>query len=384
MPLAPTIGTAQPSILTEWGTEYRVQVFAFHSPDFRRGGLVAEVSTAKNIGYGRYLNDVHELFFTISQDDSIASTLSAYRGKAHVLVWRGDKVVFAGWFGMEYDATSTDIIYYCYGYIAGTFWSTTGWNQEWAGASLNTIVDDLWSRAGAYTDSMLNWIDVGQIQPPMTTSGGSTPITLPTYEKFYGRVLFALQELAALGMSDTTNQVIFEITHDHAPVFNFWANRGSDIPLTLEWGGKYVRDYHEYGVPADHRNELNGVGSDSRNILYRRSDVDTADSTAVGRRIEPILYTWVRDETELERVNKRRLAMAVNDDVDLALDLFPNSLVPSGGRDALYELGDRPIVRIDRGATQIDRRMLIRGDQVTVYQDGVERVTLLLQEIPGS
>jgi hypothetical protein len=158
---------------------------------------------------------------------------------------------------------------------------------------------------------MLRWIDAGTIQAPVTTSGGSTPITLPNYEKFYGRVLFALQELAALSMSDTTNQVIFEITHDQAPVFNFWKNKGSDIDVRLEWGGRYIKDYREYGIPADHRNELLGVGSDSRNVLFRRSDVNAADSTAVGRRVEPILYQWVRDATELERVNKRRLAMAV-------------------------------------------------------------------------
>lgn len=384
MPLAPSIGTVLSSPLTSWGDQYRVQIFALNPLDFRRGALVAEVSTALNIGYGDYLNDVPEMFFTVAQDDPIAETLAAYRGKAHYLLWRGDKIVHSGWFGMEYDASSTDVIFYGYGYLAGLFWSVTEWNEEWTGQSVNSIVEALWADATGVTDSMMNWIGVGQIQTPKTTSGGATPITLPTYEKFYGRVLFALQELAAMSMSDTTNQVVFEITHGHDPFFNFWENRGSDISLRLEWGGKYIRDFREVGIPADHRNELKSVGADSRNVLFQRSDVDTADSTAVGRRIEPLLYSWVRDETELERVNKRRLAQAVLDDTDLYLELFPNTIVPFGGRDAVYINGDRPWVKIDRGSTQIDRRMLIRGSQVMAYQDGVERVRLLLQEIPGT
>jgi hypothetical protein len=384
MPTIPVLGTALSTPLTSWGTGYRVQVFALNPLDFRPGALVAEVSTAKNIGFGDYLNDVPEAFFTVSQDDPIAEVLAAYKGKAHLRIWRGDKVVWAGWFGMEYDATSTDVIFYGFGYLAGLFWYPSDWDQEWTGVSINTIVEDLWSRAAGWEDSMIGWIGVGQIQPPMTTSGGSTPITLPTYEKFYGRILFAMQELAALAMSDTTNQVVLEITHDTAPMFNFWANRGSDISLRLEWGGRYIQDFREMGIPADHRNQLLGVGSDSRNVLYRRSDIKTADSTAVGRRVEPILYTWVRDSSELSRVNKRRLSQAVLDDADLYLDLYANSLVPTGGRDAVYINGDRPWVKIDRGATQIDRRMLIRGSQVTAFQDGVERVRLLLQEIPGT
>lgn len=384
MPLIPSIGTVLSTPLTSWGDQYRVQVYALNPLDFRPGQLVAEVSTAKNIGWGDYLNDVPEAFFTVAQDDPIATTLAAYAGKAHVFIWRGDKVVFSGWFGMEKDATSTDVVFYCYGYLAGLFWYVSDWDQEWTGASINLIVSDLWSRAAGWTDSMLGWVDVGQIQPPMTTSGGSTPVTLPTYEKFYGRILFAMQELAALSMSDTTNQVIFEITHDEAPLFNFWANKGSDISLRLEWGGKYIQDFREYGIGADHRNELLGVGSDSRNVLYRRSDVNSSDSTAVGRRVEPILYTWVRDDSELERVNKRRLAQAVLDDTDLQLDLFANTIVPMGGRDAVYQNGDRPWVKINRGSTSIDKRMLIRGTQVEAFQDGAERVRLLLQEIPGT
>lgn len=384
MPLAPSVGTVLSSPLTSWGDQYHVQVYALNPGNFAPGALVAEVSTALNIGWGDYLNEVPEAFFTLSQDDPLAATLAAYRGKAHVRIWRGDKIVFAGWFGMEYDSGPADVVFYCYGYLAGLFWYVSSWNQEWTNRQLNSIVGDLWSRASGWDDSMLGWISVGQIQLPVTTSGGSTPITLPTYEKFYGRVLFALQELAALGMSDTTNQVVFEITHDHAPLFNFWANKGSDIDLKLEWGGKYIQSFRDYGIPADHRNELDGVGSDSRNVLYRRADINTADSTAVGRRVEPILYSWVRDATELERVNKRRLAMAVKDDADVSLDLFANVLVPIGGRGALYGKGDRPRVKIARGATNIDRRMLIRGTQVEAYQDGVERVRLLLQEIPGT
>ena len=109
--------------------KYRVIVRDFGT-NFAPGNVIAEFENAKNIGWGTYLNDVPEAYFTINQEDSKLQLIRGYEGKAHVQIYRDSDLVFGGLL-MEHDATTEDAVFYCYGYLGGLFWLHTDWDQKW-------------------------------------------------------------------------------------------------------------------------------------------------------------------------------------------------------------------------------------------------------------
>ena len=379
MPLATGIATQLTTpVLAPEAIEvrYRVQVHAFGS-GFSVGDLVADIDNPKNVGYADYMNGVPEIFFTLNQDDAQAVTLAAYINKAHVRVLRNDRVVATGWL-MDTDENDRDVVFYAYGYLAGLFWTLSDWNQEFLSKEIGTIVRSLWVAAQAQTNDGLSFIATGTIESPATAGAGGARLTLPLYTVFYKRLLFIFQEFAALAQSDTGNTTIFEITPTELPEFNLWANRGVDLPdVKWEWGGQ-VNGFHRVRAGVNHRNDLFAVGAAPHDTLLRKNTSDATDISTYFRRQEAIFLSWVRDETELERVNKRRLAVAMRDDIALSLRLKPNSVVPSGGLSSQFRIGDAPRVVIDRGATQIDAYMRLTGYQVT-FEGGTEQVYPQLQ-----
>lgn len=109
--------------------KYRVIVRDFGA-NFGPGNVIAEFENAKNIGWGTYLNDVPEAYFTINQEDPKLQLIRGYEGKSHVQIYRDSDLVFGGWL-MEHDATAEDAVFYCYGYLGGLFWLHTDWDQKW-------------------------------------------------------------------------------------------------------------------------------------------------------------------------------------------------------------------------------------------------------------
>lgn len=345
---------------------YRVLVWSAGS-SFGVGSCLVEIEDPKNVGWAKYLNDVPEAFFTVMQDDPKVRTLRSHEGLAHVMVMRDDVVVWRGFLG-EHEATERDVVFHCYGYVGHLYWLLTTWNMTWTNKTIGTIASDLWTRARTgIPDSPLAWVTTGTIESPVTTSGGSTAITLPSYKAYYKRILHALKELTAVAASDTTNTCYYEIDHSTSPTthtgtFNLWKDRSTERPIVLAYGTN-VSGFGDRFAPVLSRNHLVGVGSGAHNLLYRKSVTQSGGSrgyTAFGRRQEPIYLQWVRDESDLERVTKLRLAKALRADTDLSLRMAVGSLAPLSG----YRLGDTFPVRIDRGITQIDKRMMMIGIQV--------------------
>lgn len=364
---------------------YQVQVFQF-AGDFSYGTQIAEIDRAKFIGWSDYVNDVPEAFFTLLQTDPAAYTLSQYLGKAHVRVLRDGAVVWNGLLGLEMDATDEDAIFYCHGYLAALTWLLSDWNQVFTNQQVDSIVSTLWTRAKTtLTQSNLGFVTTGTIQAPVTTSGGATPIVIPNYTLFNKPILHAFQELAAISMSDTTNAVIFEITHSLTPTFNLWNNKGVDRPnIVLEWGGKHIHSFKHYRAPVWHRNDQYAVGASANNVLFRRNDSNAGDINAIGRRQKPLFLSWVRDETELERVAKLRLARSIRDDIDISVRLFMDKLLPPGVSGAGYNLGDRILVKINHGATQFNSYQAVYGFQCVVLMGGNEYLRLMLAQRSGT
>lgn len=361
--------------------KYRLQFFGFDgTSDFGRGDLVAEFELAKNFGYSEYANDIGEAFATINQDDpKITSAVRhVIRDSAHMCFLRDSEEVWAGWAG-ETDENETDAIIYGYGYASGFYKLHTDWGTEWTSKQVDAIVNDAWTRANStLSNSRMGWMTKGTVEAPVTTSGGSTAITLPFYRADYKRILFLLQEMAAFAISDTTNTVLFEVTP--AGVFNFWKNRGrANTDLRVEWGDDKLIGFSRARLPVNRRNTIYAVGSSPRDITLRKTVDDSTDRTNKGRLEEALYFSWVRDATELERVAKLRLARAERDDSDLTLTFGANKIIPMRATGALHRMTDSIHVRIDRGFTNLSANYLIVGEQVLVLR-GQEHVRLLVRD----
>lgn len=361
--------------------KYRVEVWSFAASTFAPSVLLAQFENAKNVGWSSWLNEVSSAFFTIDKDDPKLAAIRGYKGKAHVRIYRGSDLVWAGWW-LEHDANKRDVILYAYSYLAGLFWLCSDWGTEWTSQQINTIVSDLWTRAKTtLTNSMLNWITTGTIEAPVTTSGGATPIVLPFYTVFHKKILLVFQEMAALGASDTTNAVWFEITP--AGTFNFWKNRQTDQANTVwRYGDGIVSGYQDLTLHSSYRNDLLGVGASPNDPTLRYQSTGSQLAT-YGRRQAPVFFSYVRDATELERATKLRRALAERADIALGLDFFPNAVIPPGATGAGFNLADRVKAQVDDGLTSIDAYFRVVGAQV-LWLRGQEYVRARLQERPGS
>ena len=360
--------------------DYRVQVRDSTGSNFGPGNLIAEFREAVNIGWGEYLNDVPEAFFTISQDDPNITVLRAHRNKAHIRIIRDGTTVWGGILG-EWSANERDAIFYGYGYSALLHLIVTDWNVAYSSTQINVIVDDAFDRAKSdLTSTLSGWLTKGTIEAPVTTSGGATPIVLPSYRMFHKRILAVMQEMAAIAIGDTTNVVTFEVTP--TGTFNFWKNRGSDVAVDWRYP-EQIQSFDEGAIPILRRNDLFGVGINPNDITLRDNETSPSDITTNGRRQEPLFFPWVRDSLELERVLLLRLSRAVREDIEIPIILFPGATVPPRTPTSTWGLGDRVGVRMNRGVTSINTRLMVAGYQV-IYVRGVERIRPILQERPGT
>lgn len=362
---------------------YRVQVFGLSGATFGIGDLIADFDRIKNLAYADYANSVPEAFFTLHQDDPKVVALRDKGGRAHVRIWRDDDLVWTGWVALERDATSSDAIFYCYGYLADLFWMHTLWEHTWTGETVGQIAQDMFRRGLTLTNSRLAFVAEGAYEIPTTTLGGSTPITLPTYKAFRKRLLFGLQEMAAIGASDTGSSTMFEITHSTAPTFNFWKDRSRDL-TNVRWeynesGRGTVQSFREYVMPVYHRNHVYGVGQNPRTAVLQQEVSDAVDQAEWGRMEETLFFAWVRDETELERVMKLRKQKALQHDHQITLSMFPGAETPPGTPLSRWRIGDTVPILIDRGVTYFDGRQQISGYMVGVL-DGQEKVNVIMQE----
>lgn len=376
------------SVITN-NPQYEIVIYnRNHLTDFGYGDPILTVNNPKNIGWADYLNDVPEAFFSLYQEDKQVEYLRGHLGRAHMRIYRIDpgtgerSIVWNGILGTETSEESDDIIFYAHGYLAPLFWLVTGWNAVWVNFNLKQIVDDVWNNAkNQIVGSELKFVATGTTEAPPTASGGGTPLLLPTYTAFHKPSLNILRELQAVARSDTTNVTVFEITHGTTPTFNFWKNKGVDTNVVFTFGGVEIKDFWYSRLEAHRRNQIFGVGTSPRDLILR-SDQSVAVGTA-GRKQSPIYFQWVRDQTELDRITKLRLAKANKNHIRMGLDFYPGGAVPPGMSYSPWRLADRVRIRIDRGITYVDEMMIIVGTQV-LFQHGEERVIIIVESLIGT
>ncbi len=369
------------------GPRYRVLVYETDGTDtFGVGDLVAEFPYVKNIGWAKYLSDVGESYFTVMQDDPKLALIDRTRiGDLHVKILRNNHTVWRGLMG-EHDARRDDVVFYNYGYESAMFWLTTAWGSHWENALIgDDIVTDLWHRAKNLTYSQLGFVATGTINNPVTTSGGTTAITLPRYKTYYKRILFALRELVDISTSNTTNTVFWEFAYDDDPAdnavtFNFYKNRSDDTDTIWRYD-QQIENFGDKYAPLLTRNIINAVASGPRNQVFKSAQARNSGDRGYenfGRHTEPIYIQWVRDQTGLDNVAKQRLHTALRSDTDLTLRMKPSAIVPIDATTD-YKLGDTVRVKIDKGITQINKRMFLDGMQVISIR-GVERCFPMLSD----
>jgi hypothetical protein len=374
---------------------YRVQVWDFDT-DFSTKNLIAEFENPKNLGYGSYLNDIGEAFFTISQRDAKAN-IRASEGKAHLFIIRygegNEDVVWRGIMG-EHDAIDDDVIFYAYGYEHYFFSLHTGWKKKWrqtqiAGAAGRPI-EYLWDRAQTVNDSPMQWMSTGTIESPWTTDSQSTALVLNRYQVNWKPIHKALKELTAIATSDTRNTCFYEIDFpkdpsDHSATFNFWRDNSTDQnDLRLEYPNN-ILDWSDPYTPVLKRNKTFGVGSGPRGQLYRYQwgqGKSPFGRFAFGMHSQNMYLSWVRDRAELGRIVKRRTQLGLREDTDIWVRCQPGTVPPWRSTAASWHLGDTVWVKINHGATNISKRMYLMGEQ-TVFVKGVEYVQPLLEDRYG-
>lgn len=373
---------------------YRVQLWDFDT-DYSTNELVAEINNPKNLGYGSYLNDIGEAFFTIAQREDKAE-LRDHVGKAHVFIIRNDgeneDVVWRGILS-EHDATDVDSVYYAYGYEHYLFSLHSPKKKQWRSVQIagdaSRPMNFLWQHAKDEPNSPVQWISDGTFQNPWTDDNQDTVIVLNQYKVSWKPILTCFKELTALALSDTNNIAYFEIDYpadptDHSATFNFWRdNSGTDPKFTLRYPGN-VLDWNDRFVPVMLRNKTFAIGSGPRGQLYYYNyGVGQGDygRVAFGMHSQNLYLSWVRDRAELTRITKRRTNLARREVSDLWVRLYPDSGIPWRASASSHELGDFLTVKLDLGSTQIDRILLMRGEQV-VFANGREYVQPMLEDRP--
>jgi hypothetical protein len=356
---------------------YRV-IVRLPGANFGPGAVLVEFENAKNLGYGEYLNDIGEAFWTITQGDPKLELITdaLLEQGLHVQIFRNGTMVWAGWIG-ETDETEVDVIFYAYSYAVAWFVLHTTLDDEWDGKQVDQIVSDIYGESIARVDSLMGWMSIGTLEAPVTTSGGAVAIIVPKYSAARKRFLFVLQELVGLAASDTTNRVVFEVTP--TGVMNLWKNKGTTrTEMKLEYGGNVV-GFHRLTTPMDRRNVVFGIGTSPHDILLEDTEENTTDRSTNGRREEAVYFSWVRDAEEIDRVTKFRLTRALRTDNFLSLSILPGSVAPARSADATFEIGDMLPVKIDKEMTQINEPKLATGQQVIVTR-GQEHLRLIVQD----
>lgn len=274
---------------------YRVLVYSADA-NGGPGALKADLTPkVLNIVWQAGLNLPEMCAFTLVRDDPINDSLLWMQD--HVKVFR-----YQGQVGQEPESTTcvfagklvkpqigpTDVVVMCWDYKAFLQLSRTGYNVEYLNKKLGTeIVSPEWNLARTVGTSPLAFVATGTIEDPLAIDG-TTPIT--TNDDFgvalFNR-LFTFFSLAELGMANTSNTCVFEITRTAPHTFNFWKNKGTAQPLLASWPGNLASFDYQPGYELI-RNDRSTVLEDDT-TGDAEYNVNDAASIAIYRRLQDAL-----------------------------------------------------------------------------------------------
>lgn len=149
--------------------------------------------------------------------------------KDHLKLFREDaratKCVFAGKC-VKAAESSGDALVYAWDYTAFLQRSRTGYRTLYPDVALGSgIVTPEWAAAKAADKSLFEFVTTGTIQDPLGQDGVTVIKTNSEFGVVMFDRLFLFFALAEIGMANTDNTVVFEITRDEPHTFNFWKDR---------------------------------------------------------------------------------------------------------------------------------------------------------------
>jgi hypothetical protein len=231
-PIAPTVAAAGPPSPVVMHRIHDIQYHAIiFNPDAAGGPGTAKFELTPdmlNVVWQQALNYPGQAAFSLNRWCKRLGQIDYMRD--HIKLYREDrratKVVFAGK-PVKPQVGAHDAIIACWDYTAFLQRSRTGFRVLYPEQTLKQIVDAEWTLAKVVDKSLFEFVTTGTTETPLGLDG-VTPIKTNTqfgvidFDRLY--LFFALAEL---GMANTSNTIVFEITREPPHTFNFWKNRSA-------------------------------------------------------------------------------------------------------------------------------------------------------------
>lgn len=280
---------------------------------------------------------------------------------------RATKTVFAGKL-VKPLSSARDHLVYAWDYNAFLQRSRTGYRTLYPEKTLKEVVDAEWAIAKGVDKSLFEFVATGTTEIPLGLDG-VTPIKTNTE---FGVVmfdrLFLFFALAEIGMANTSNTVVFEITRDEPHTFNFWKNRSSqNAKYSLIYPGNLI----DYDFDQGHDQIVADIATviidptTSEQVEYALTDTVAKDTY---RRLQAAVtiktlfgITTGTTETDQQKAALARM-LTISASVPKLVTLFPRQgeITPFDG----WELGDSmrtTIQKADQSGDQLDGYLKITG-----------------------
>lgn len=235
--------------------------------------------------------------FTLARDSQVLAQINWMVD--HIKVFRetpaGLDTFFAGKI-VQPQYSALDAIVTAWDYKALLQLSRTGFNVLYPEKLIGTeILSPEWVLAKNEADSVLAFVTTGTIEDPL---GQDTITPIKSNAEFGVKLfnrLFTFFMLAEIGMANTTNTCLFEITPESPHTFNFWKNYGTIKPVSFTSPGNLTSHGYDpqFGQLRNDRatvviNETTGAEevytvTDGPSIaIYRRLQDAIAPRTLIG------------------------------------------------------------------------------------------------------
>jgi hypothetical protein len=263
-----------------------IEYWTNETTTFGPSALAGVIHDAASVGWAWYSRFPGAAFWTLKRDSRHNALLEP--GLSHIRIWYsneatgyGPELVFSGRLG-DSDEGGDDVVWQAFGYLAELSLSRTGYRVMYERDLISSIVDKEWRRDDAsgkfhnygakkQVKSLLAHVGTGAIQDPHNVNGGLMR-TEPQFGVISVPRLLLFYDLSEISRANTTNNVTYEITREHAPEFNFWADRGSPRTGKLLTYPGNVQDFRYSRGLLNIRNDLATIGTKDGKAKFIQSE----------------------------------------------------------------------------------------------------------------
>ena len=326
----------------------------------KTGDTVAFLDNATDRQWNRLLNRGSTFDFTLDLNDPVVSDAVLAGGQNYINYYRNNVLTWAGEIVLVEDTlrgNEEKVHVQCYDWF----------NLLRDRRALTTLTYTSMNE-GLVLQSLINEVQ-GVVYGDMGIILGSNSAATTIAEIVYERVNI---QQAFIDMSEQENGVDYEITPER--VLNIYETKGND--LTASHVFEYGQNIYSFRRARDWRslkNDIRGIGRDG----IERSADDIGSQSTYRRRqsiesfTDDLLYATL--DKHLSEV-LRKNAVAIR---DYSMDVLPESSPEFG----TYAVGDTVQVNVQKGYVSVNQAMRIYGWNVSIDNDGVENVQLIVNPV---